>query len=439
LSQTPDAPDDRAAATAGPPSAADAGGETAVAVPPTTGSWIPALALALFGIVVSFELLIRTLALMQDRTPGGVDMCRALFHIGCDAALQNTDAWRFGVPAAGWGMAYFGALAWLAFMARSLGGWFPRRAAAAGLLFCVPGLIVSLLLVIAMFTGGVPVCPLCLVVHATNVALALVLWRTGRFGSGGLGGMLREAARWSVGPPGREPPEARWTVVGLATAAMMGLLVLQWSIIQVERRGGAAAVFDPTLVAKVYEVQPRVDIPVTPDDARMGPADAPAKIVVFSDFECPGCADFAPDLEAVVAEHPDKISMVFKHYPLSRDCNPAMIEDMHPGACEIAAASEAARLQGHFWAFHDLAFENIEGAADSVLRRMAIGSGCDVERFEHDRRDPAAMARVKADVDLGNKLKIDSTPTVFLNGRKLPELSKRALESLVEKILKASG
>src|SRR4029079_18586505 len=79
-----------------------------------------------------------------------------------------------------------------------------------------------------------------------------------------------------------------------------------------------------------------------------GPAGARAVIVVFSDFQCPYCADGRAFMDAVLRAYGDDVRLVFKQWPLPS----------HPQARLAAAAALAARAQGHFWEMHDGLFES---------------------------------------------------------------------------------
>ena len=106
--------------------------------------------------------------------------------------------------------------------------------------------------------------------------------------------------------------------------------------------------------------------------------------------------------------------MVFKHYPLSG----------HPHALPAAKAAEAARLQGKFWEMHDLLFEHQRELDDAALERYAQQLGLDLERFRADLASEAVKARIEADRAEGKRLGVDSTPSIFINGRRFREAPK---------------
>jgi protein-disulfide isomerase len=139
-----------------------------------------------------------------------------------------------------------------------------------------------------------------------------------------------------------------------------------------------------------------------------GPASAPITIVEYSDFECPHCKDAGPLLKALVQKFPSEVRLVFKHFPLSG----------HVMARDAAVAVEAAGRQGKFWEMHDKVFENQENLGADMLHTLARQVGLDIKRFDKDREDPSLAGKVEASRKEGEALGIDSTPTVYVNGRK---------------------
>ncbi len=79
-----------------------------------------------------------------------------------------------------------------------------------------------------------------------------------------------------------------------------------------------------------------------------GKAGAPITIVEYSDFQCPYCSKAQPTIKQVLSEYGDKVSLVYKHFPLV---------SIHPRAQITAEAAECAKDQGKFWEFHDQLFD----------------------------------------------------------------------------------
>lgn len=141
-------------------------------------------------------------------------------------------------------------------------------------------------------------------------------------------------------------------------------------------------------------------------------------IVEYADFECAHCRSAAPVLERLVEKYPDRVRVVFKHFPLS----------FHAYAKRAAAAAEAAGQQGRFWEMHDAIFATQNLLDDDLILGHAKALGLDVDRFEKDWNDPASMAKVEASRKEGEALGVQATPFVFVNGR--PFQLMRTLDAL---------
>ena len=146
-----------------------------------------------------------------------------------------------------------------------------------------------------------------------------------------------------------------------------------------------------------------------------GPANAPAQIEEFGDFQCPPCAMFHPILEQMEAEFGDKLRVTFRHFPLPN----------HAHALRAASAAEAAGLQGKFWQMHKLIYEHQKDWKDlfdvrPVFDGYAKEIGLDVERFNRDLGSSQVAQRIIQDGKRAQSLGVKGTPTVFLNGRELP-------------------
>lgn len=151
-----------------------------------------------------------------------------------------------------------------------------------------------------------------------------------------------------------------------------------------------------------------------------GNPEAKVTIVEFSDFECPHCRMAEPWLKQVLDEFPKDVKLVFMNYPLPN----------HPNAANAAAASLAAGKQKKFWAYHDKLFDNQEKLRMVDLIRYAEELKLDVERFKADLE--AAKPRVTRDKQLGEKLDITGTPSMYINCRKANVNSVESLRSYVE-------
>jgi protein-disulfide isomerase len=126
-------------------------------------------------------------------------------------------------------------------------------------------------------------------------------------------------------------------------------------------------------------------------------------VIVYADFACPHCAV----AQARLLEVRDEIRLVFRHFALKAK---------RPRAPALAAAAEAAALQGAFWPMHDALYADQGRQDDPHLWERAERLGLDVERFEADRRSDAVAERVRRDVRDGMRAGIVETPTLVVGG-----------------------
>lgn len=150
-----------------------------------------------------------------------------------------------------------------------------------------------------------------------------------------------------------------------------------------------------------------------------GVGGAPVVLEEFADFECPPCAGLYPELKKIEADYGDRIAVVFRHFPLS----------MHKHALAAAKAAEAAALQGRFWEMHDRLYEKQdEWSQECDVRRQFVGYahdlGLDVGQFERDMDSAQVAERIRLDQQRGESAQVDSTPSLFLNGRELSSSSR---------------
>jgi protein-disulfide isomerase len=258
------------------------------------------------------------------------------------------------------------------------------------------------------------VCLMCSALYLVNIGLFVAAWR------------LRAAVR-SVSR--RQQPQRvaqeRLVTVGALVAVAALVAVGSW-----EAFGRARHTPDEAEIARErpefyrwYVTQPMTDVQ-TDSSHSFGSADAAISIVEFSDFECGHCAAFHQSLEDVLHRGTEKVRVVFRHFPLDSACNPKVPTRLHPQACLAATAAECAGEQGKFWEYHNLLFENQQQLSREFLIGYAARLGLNQSRFSSCLSSDEARDRVQRDAEAGAQLGIDSTPTVFINGRMI----KGALE-----------
>lgn len=148
---------------------------------------------------------------------------------------------------------------------------------------------------------------------------------------------------------------------------------------------------------------------VDPSRPMLGAPEAPVTIVEYSDFLCPFCAKAAQTVKDLVARHPGRVRVFFKHLPL------------HEASRETALYFEAAGLQSPelAWQFHDQAFARMKELAErkgAVLEEIAAGLPLDRERLAQDMATPELARRLEQDEAEARRFNLSGTPMFLVNG-----------------------
>lgn len=363
-----------------------------------------ALAIALIGVAVGSYTYFVGHRLATDS--GYTSFCNLGGVVNCDAVLSSRFATFLEVPVSVWGIVTFVVGALLTLPGAVGAGSTLADLLLLGLVAGSLGYALVLLGIAAFILGNA--CVLCLTLDAVIVAWFITVAPLAtRFHPVSSGPWLRRrAAAYAV------------TAAGLLLAVAGGTV---------------AAVREPSAVATLDELRAHdaefvdfytklpVVAPDTVTDAASpakGNADAGITIVEFSDFECPACRHAFADLREIARTEPD-VRIVFRNYPLDPSCNPSVSRALHPDACLAAAAAECAHRAGRFWEYHDVLFENQKTLDRASLLRYARELGLDVDGFRTCLDDPATMALIREDIEAGDRLGVASTPTLFINGRRL--------------------
>ncbi len=392
---------------------------------------------------------------------------------GCEEVARSPFSTLRGVPLAALGLAFSAALAALAALSVVASEETRRGLLLVALAALGFALVVDVMLLgVQVFAIG-RFCALCLATYATNAAAFVALWpaRTGarpalaalgapegRLALAGVAtaaalatgitaladrGMAGMADRRDANPLGLAapvpadapaPPAAAIPPSTVAAPAAPAVVADDGSALasaeaEVARLRGILA--DPQKLNAYLEQQAReafersraekIDLANVPFK---GPENAPIKVVEYSDFLCPFCRSIAGALANYLPSSGNRVSIHFKHYPIDQECNPRLQGTLHRGACNIALAAVCAEEQGRFWPFHDRVFAAPpQNATRDDVVRIAVGAGLDPTALGACLDSPRAKQRLAADIAEAERLGVDATPTVFVNGKRLANLN----------------
>ncbi len=146
-----------------------------------------------------------------------------------------------------------------------------------------------------------------------------------------------------------------------------------------------------------------------------GDTNAPVMLEEFGDFQCPSCATVHTVMKSVKTEFGSRVVVVFREFPLV---------GAHPNALPAARAAEAAGLRGKFWEMHDLLYKNQKlwsevSEAQPLFEEYAKSIGLNLDDFRRDLTSTLVDRRITLDQERGRWIGVNSTPTIFINGREI--------------------
>jgi protein-disulfide isomerase len=166
----------------------------------------------------------------------------------------------------------------------------------------------------------------------------------------------------------------------------------------------------------------------TKDAPSVGNSKSPVTVVEYSDFECPVCRNLHDVMRGMLPNYP-QVRLVFMDFPL---------DQIHPWARTAALGGRCAYTQNpaSFWKIYDLIYDHQEvisaGNAWEKMNEYAGQAGLNPEVFKACLASPEATAAVDASVANGKELEVGSTPTIFVNGRRIVGADPHLLEQYIK-------
>lgn len=177
--------------------------------------------------------------------------------------------------------------------------------------------------------------------------------------------------------------------------------------------------------------QPNSDIielsPIIAADWVIGNKESQNTLMEYGDFQCPACAAYKPLVDQLLKEQGANFRFVYRHFPLRQ----------HFQAKDAAYAAEAAGKQGKFWTIYDLIYKYQTDWAEktnakNIFLDYVSSLGLNLEQFKKDRDLAEIKNRIEKDIQEGLKIGINSTPTFYLNGKKIQPRSYEEFSNLIK-------
>jgi len=372
---------------------------------------------------------------------------------GCDVVAQSRYSSLLGLPLAAWGLFFYGSL--LALLAPAL---FPPADAgpdpAPSFAFFLVALAVGLDVVLLGLQAFVikAFCTFCIATYFVNLLSLAALWPFRQ---------VSLAASFFLTPPARRALVA-WIIasVGVGGAAFAGDGALRGrkaqasdSILGFSPSASPAATPAPAegsmeAQLEAAKAEARKWKETLDDDRRLqiylnqrakddfnhapvealdlshapfqGASKGPIVVVSYSDFMCPFCRDLASAMKNFLPASRERVKSYYKHFPLDLACNSHIGQTVHAGACELAKGGICAEQSGRFWDYHDKVFsQRWDRATREDVLQIGSSVGLDPSSLGACLDSAATRGRLAADIDEGARVGVNSTPTMFVNGKRL--------------------
>ncbi|HUT54441.1 MAG TPA: thioredoxin domain-containing protein [bacterium] len=350
------------------------------------------LVLCLFGLAISGELL--RVHLSVDKGDVSRDFaCRVNQAVDCTAVARSREALFLSVPVPIWALAaylVFAALAVIGLRARKE----PARHAADYLLIgALWSVLYSAYLAYVSAFVLKTFCALCAGLYAANIGLLLA----GLTAAAPLGGFMERRGR-----------DLKWLVQQPLRLGLAGfVLVLTITGLSVLYARSSRTIYGPPEYIQ-FDIS---------DDPMIGFYRAPVTIIEFSDFECPACRHMHETVAQLLEKYDGRIRLIHKNYPLDSSCNPGVPGKMHPYACGAAAAGVCAYRMGEYERYSERLWKAEDLSLPSLLI-MAKEEGMDPKAFQQCMKSDATRQKILEDINAGDSIKLQGTPTFIVNGYK---------------------
>ena len=165
------------------------------------------------------------------------------------------------------------------------------------------------------------------------------------------------------------------------------------------------------------------------DNYWIGSANPKITIVEFADFGCHYCANSFPIIRELSLKYKDSVKIIFRDFPVVTE---------YSG--DLALAARCAGEQGLFWVMHDKLFLNQGISQKNDIIKLAKQSGLDAQRFETCLNKNKYLANIQKDLDDGQKLGVEGTPTWFINRNRVAgDIPYDKFVQIIEEMLNRQG
>jgi uncharacterized membrane protein len=362
------------------------------------------------------------------KNPDYSSFCDINATISCKQAYLSRYGSVAGVPVALGGVIFF---AWILLMLWASRGKSRVGDSAPAYIFAAStlGLAVVMYLAYASFFVLHEVCPLCVTTYVAVIGIFVV---SGGASSVAMSKLPRRALS-DAGVLVRTPLGLAIAVIFVAASSWGMAAFPREEVRPVQQQLPTVTDDERVKLEQWWDIQPQ--LPNFPFDN----AGAKVLIVEFADFQCPHCRQmyfaYKPVIDQFIASRPQDVKFIFKTYPLNSNCNANVPSVNFVASCDASAAYVMSRPKGTSDKLKDWFFTHQEELSPTTVREASKDVG---QVTDFDAGYPKAIQDVKTDAALGAALGVNSTPTFFINGKRIPGggVAPQYLGPLIEAELK---
>ncbi len=373
-------------------------------------------------------------------------VCNISQEFNCQAVVTSEWSEIVGIPLGAFGVAFYLSLVLLLLHSYYSKFWSTRQL----LILYTPALLLSVLascflFYISKFVVQV-LCPLCLMLYGINILmliLVLVAIYQTKAGSSLLQ-IIYQEYRQLLGSLKNNLIKFKISALseyllslGLISVLLLGVLVL---LRFTEGNYKSKIISWPTNERLAIDLKLQSGIN---DDYYFGDLNAPVQIVEFADFQCPACRHLGSKIKDWLSEYQGKYYFVYLHYPLDQICNSDMKRPFHQIACYLSEISRCAGEQQKFWEVYyylvrleqESFLGDVQKGADKILKDLTAFAALDPIALQACLDSGHQLENIKDDIKRAGTLKIASTPSLFINGQRVRNLSEQSIKNIMKKVL----
>jgi uncharacterized membrane protein/predicted DsbA family dithiol-disulfide isomerase len=341
-----------------------------------------------------------------------VSFCALSQSINCDTVSQSLFSIFLGLPVPVWGIIGYSLFLLLSAFAGSKAAA-PRRLWTllffVSVAFCIYSIILA-----AISTFHIrSFCIMCIVSYGINFLLLFYTWMIRkRFDSGSIINGLRLDLRLLN--------SRKVQYLGLFSPLFIGIsLVLiffpvYWSF------------EPPTLTAYIPHGITEEGHPW------VGAENPQLEIIEFADYQCFQCNKIHFYLRQIMAEHPGKIRLIHRHFPMDHAVNPIVKQPVHVGSGKLAMLTIYAATQNKFWQMSDILFSIAREKPVIDIKELAQAVGLNAKELSRAVYDSKIQNKLKKDIADALKFGITGTPSFVIDGKLYrgqipPEIIKKVM------------